>query len=1192
MPPNRLTSLNRPAIVRCTLAWFTLSILGAAAQFGPPASPETVAAAAAAGPPLVKGPFVATWDSIRANYRVPGWFVDAKFGIMLHWGLYAVPAHASEWYCKHMYGNPGITAWHTEHFGPPDKFGYKDFIPKFTCEKFDPDAWAELFKKAGARYVVPTAEHHDGFALWDSALTKWNAKTMGPKRDLIGDLGKAVRKQGLKFGVSNHRIEHFTFINPTKGLKTDLDDPACADFYSVSERSPAACERFLADWVARNFELIDQYQPDLIYFDNGVNARLYDPLKLKVAAYYYNRAAERGEAVSLCTKSDAYLAGSIRDFERQSRAPKELTEFVWQVDEPVLYRWGYTEGSPIATARSVVHKLVDNVSKNGSLLLNVSPKADGTIPQDQQDLLWQIGRWLEVNGEAIYGTRPWSHFGEGGGGAQPFRFTTRGDILYAISLTWPGDQATIRSLAQNKAPAGKIESVTLLGHKGALEFAQDETGLKVRLPAEKPCDYAFALKITGLTSVSGTNAPPPHAAETKPIDAQPAFWQAATRPPMGWNSWDCFATTVTEDQTKAQADYMADHLARLGWQYIVVDIQWYEPQAKGFDYRPNAKLVLDEWGRLWPATNRFPSAANGVGFKALADYVHGRGLKFGVHLLRGIPRQAVAQNTPIKGASHHAADIADPKSTCSWNTDMYGLDMTKPGAQEYYDSVFELFAAWDIDFVKVDDISRPYHRAEVEAISKAIDHSGRSMVLSLSPGETPLSEGAHVSRHANMWRISDDFWDQWPTLLEQFERLDKWTPFRGPGHFPDADMLPLGVVGMGRRTRFTRDEQYTLVTLWSIARSPLIFGGDLTKMDEFTFSLLSNEEVLAVDQDSAGNQPLFNESGLVAWTAEVPNAKAMYLALFNTRNKAAGAQAEAGTNVPVKLADLGFRGPCRIRDLWSRTELGEFSGEFAPVINWHGAGLYRISAADSASESRLPILFLIGDSTVNNPTKGLQGWGTPIADLFDKTRITVQNRARGGRSSRTYFTEGLWDQVLAAIKPGDFVLMQFGHNDGGPLTEGRARASLKGTGDETREVDNQTTGKHEAVHTYGWYLRKYVTDTKTKGATPIVLSLVPRNIWKGGKVARASNDYGRWAEAAAKTEGAFFINLNEIVAKHYEDAGQPKVQSACFTPTDHTHTTPAGAQLSAASLVEGLRALSNCPLTAYLRPQPSEAKQP
>jgi alpha-galactosidase len=370
--------------------------------------------------------------------------------------------------------------------------------------------------------------------------------------------------------------------------------------------------------------------------------------------------------------------------------------------------------------------------------------------------------------------------------------------------------------------------------------------------------------------------------------ARPAFLDWAKTPPMGWNSWDSFGTAITEEQVKAQADYMAAHLLPFGWSVLTVDIQWYEPDAQGHGYRKDAALAMDAFGRLQPAPNRFPSSAGGRGFAPLAEYVHGKGLRFGVHLMRGIPRLAVARNLPVAGASVRARDVADTASVCPWNPDMYGVDMTKPGAQEYYDSVFATLASWGVDYVKVDDISRPYHdhEREIEAIRRAIDRTGRPMVLSLSPGETALTAAEHVKRHANLWRISDDFWDTWPALVEQFGRLARWNPHRGPGHWPDADMLPLGVLEMGRRTtRFTPDEQRTLMTLWSIARSPLIHGGDMTKTDAATLALLTNPEVLAVDQASADNRPLFDRDGLVAWTASVSGSNDRYLALFNTRDR-------------------------------------------------------------------------------------------------------------------------------------------------------------------------------------------------------------------------------------------------------------------------------------------------------------------
>jgi alpha-galactosidase len=392
---------------------------------------------------------------------------------------------------------------------------------------------------------------------------------------------------------------------------------------------------------------------------------------------------------------------------------------------------------------------------------------------------------------------------------------------------------------------------------------------------------------------------------------------------------------------------MAEKLARFGYNLVTVDIQWYEPNATGFDYHAGAKLEMDEFGRLIPAVNKFPSAADGKGFKPLADYIHAKGLKFGIHFMRGIPRQAVAARTPAKGTGVTAADIADLNSTCKWNSDMYGVDLTKPGAQEYYDSLFEQFAAWGIDFIKIDDLSAPtYHQAEIEAIRKAIDRTGRPIILSTSPGATPLAAGAHVSTHANMWRISDDFWDSWPALVEQFARLRDWTPYRGPGHFPDADMLPLGTISMGQRqTNFTPDEQGTLLSLWSIARSPLILGADLRKLDDATLALITNEEVIAVDQFSANNRELFHRDGFYGWVADIPGTEDRYLALFNTRPKSYATAASA--TIPVKLSELGFAGACRVRDLWQKKDLDPVTGEFAPVINAHSAGLYRLSAVRS-----------------------------------------------------------------------------------------------------------------------------------------------------------------------------------------------------------------------------------------------------
>jgi alpha-galactosidase len=366
------------------------------------------------------------------------------------------------------------------------------------------------------------------------------------------------------------------------------------------------------------------------------------------------------------------------------------------------------------------------------------------------------------------------------------------------------------------------------------------------------------------------------------------FHEFSRTPPRGWNSWDSFGTTVTEKQIKEQADAMAKILLPAGYNILTVDIQWYEPNSVGHAYNPDAVLSMDDYGRLMPALKKFPSAVDGAGFKPLADYVHGKGLLFGIHIMRGIPKQAVNQNTQVLGAAVRARDIALTDSTCSWNPDMYGIDATKQEGQAYYDSIIQLYASWGVDYIKVDDIARPYddiQSAEIEAIRKAIDKSGRSIVLSLSPGATPVSKGKHVSNHANLWRITDDFWDRWGLLHAMFERLDVWTPYRQPGAWPDADMIPLGIVDFGRPTRFTPDEQYTLMSLWSIARSPLIFGGDMTRLDKLTTRLLTNNEVLRVNQNSFNNRQISRNNNLIVWAADVPGSRDKYVALFNAQSR-------------------------------------------------------------------------------------------------------------------------------------------------------------------------------------------------------------------------------------------------------------------------------------------------------------------
>ncbi len=423
----------------------------------------------------------------------------------------------------------------------------------------------------------------------------------------------------------------------------------------------------------------------------------------------------------------------------------------------------------------------------------------------------------------------------------------------------------------------------------------------------------------------------------------PEAHRVAPTPPMGWNSWDVYGTAVTEAQVKATADAMATKLAPFGWHYVVVDIQWYAPEAKGHEYRPGTPLTMDENGRLTPALNRFPSAAGGKGFKALADYVHAKGLKFGIHIMRGIPRQAVLRNLPIIGTSLRTSDIADSDNVCRWNPDMLGVDMTKPCAQAYYNSLAELYASWGVDFIKADDMgSHLYQPSEIKALSLAIQHTGRPMVLSISPGPAPLSEAEFFQKYADMWRISDDFWDDWSLLKQQFDYARQWSSTIGVRDtWPDADMLPLGRLkmtdssGIGSMTNFTPDEQRTVMTLWSIFRSPLIFGGSLTNIDDATLALLTNPEVLAVNQESRNNRPVLNRSDFCVWTAEESSSHDQYLAVFNTGN--------VGGVLVATWTDLGVpTGPARVRDLWRRADEGVWN-EVRVTLAPHASALYRIS---------------------------------------------------------------------------------------------------------------------------------------------------------------------------------------------------------------------------------------------------------
>lgn len=377
---------------------------------------------------------------------------------------------------------------------------------------------------------------------------------------------------------------------------------------------------------------------------------------------------------------------------------------------------------------------------------------------------------------------------------------------------------------------------------------------------------------------------------------------AAPFSPMGWNSWDCFGASVTEAELLENAEYMAQHLKKYGWEYVVCDIQWYEPEADSAGYHKFTRLCMDEYSRLLPAVNRFPSAADGKGFKPIADRIHELGLKFGLHMMRGIPRQAVHENGKILGTEATARQIAHPASLCSWNTDMYGIDTTQEGAQAYYDSVFALYASWGVDYVKVDDLGHTYYTPEaprcaareLEMIHRAIQNSGRTMVLSVSPGPAQLSDGAVLQQNANLWRMTDDLWDDWNDVKAMFERCQEWQDYVGDGSWPDCDMLPLGHIairsnarGLGDRyTRLTQDEQKTMMTLWGMFRSPLMFGGNLKDNDDFTNSLLTNSGILKMHRDGRNAREIYREEDVVIWKSTTEDEKTVFLAIFNLNDKA------------------------------------------------------------------------------------------------------------------------------------------------------------------------------------------------------------------------------------------------------------------------------------------------------------------
>jgi alpha-L-fucosidase len=471
------------------------------------------------------GPFRPDWESLQA-YQIPDWYQDAKFGIFIHWGVYSVPAFGSEWYPRLMYVQ-GSDEYkhHLATYGTQDKFGYKDFVPRFKAENFDPAAWARLFKEAGAKYVIPVFEHHDGFAMYDSGLSDWTAAKMGPHRDLMGDLAKAVRAEGLHLGASSHRVEHNFFLGVGRSFASDINDPKYAAFYGpahpwmeAKNGTPLAndftfvSKAWTDDWLARSAEIVEKYHPEIIYFDWWIGQASVRGNLSRFAAFYYNESLKRGVPVGVINYKDFAMQdhSAVLDVERGQLAG--IRPLHWQTDTSVSNKsWGYIENDTFKSPEFIIHQLVDIVSKNGNLLLNIGPRSDGTILEGVQQVLRDIGGWLKVNGEAIYGTRPWKIYGEGPTKitegafhdtdtkpytAEDFRFTKKGDALYAIELVWPSNrEAVIHSLGKTVLGDMKIGSVQLLGSDAKLSFEQRDDGLHIQLPEQNPGKYAYAFRI-------------------------------------------------------------------------------------------------------------------------------------------------------------------------------------------------------------------------------------------------------------------------------------------------------------------------------------------------------------------------------------------------------------------------------------------------------------------------------------------------------------------------------------------------------------------------------------------------------------------------------------------------------------------------------------------------------------------------
>jgi alpha-L-fucosidase len=476
------------------------------------------------------GPFQADWETLQ-KYETPEWYKDAKFGIFIHWGVYSVPAFGSEWYPREMY-RQGSKEYqhHLEKYGPQWKLGYKDFIPNFTAAQFDAKQWAALFQEAGAKYVVPVFEHHDGFAMYDSRLSDWTVQKMGPRRDVYGELGAELRSRGLRLGASSHRIEHNFFLDGGRKIQSDVNDPQFAAFYGPAHRwleskktlledFTYTSDDYLNDWLARDAEIVEKYQPDIFYFDWWIGQPRAREHLAKFASFYYNSAAVNGKVPVINYKLSAMDEHSaVLDIERGQLSG--IRPLYWQTDTSISNKsWGYIENDSFKPAGVIIHQLADIVSKNGNLLVNIGPRSDGTIPKEVQETLRAIGGWLKVNGEAIYGTRPWAVYGEGPTAIvegpfhdtdslmftpQDFRFTTKDGYIFAIELAKPdGREVVVRSMTAERLGKSSIEAISLLGGDQKLPFEVKADGLHIQLREQPSGEYAFCYQLK--LKVSGGN---------------------------------------------------------------------------------------------------------------------------------------------------------------------------------------------------------------------------------------------------------------------------------------------------------------------------------------------------------------------------------------------------------------------------------------------------------------------------------------------------------------------------------------------------------------------------------------------------------------------------------------------------------------------------------------------------------------